>query len=208
MTDIYRPRRGFIVGAFALGVASAMPARAQDAAIAPIRQLIDGLVGIMKAGGGTPFPARFAQLAPVVESTFDLHAILQESVGPAWGEIPAAQQAMLMDAFRRYTVSSYVNSFDAFDGQRFEISPATRAVGPDVVVRTKIITRTGASHELDYVMRQTGGGWRVVDVLADGAISRVAVQRSDFRRLLERGGAEALAKSLRTKSADLSDGQS
>jgi phospholipid transport system substrate-binding protein len=47
-----------------------------------------------------------------------------------------------------------------------------------------------------------------VDVLADGAISRVAVQRSDFRRLLTRGGAPALAESLRMKSADLAGGAS
>jgi phospholipid transport system substrate-binding protein len=44
-----------------------------------------------------------------------------------------------------------------------------------------------------------------VDVLADGAISRVAIQRSDFRRLLSRGGAPVLAASLTNKSQDLSD---
>jgi hypothetical protein len=34
------------------------------------------------------------------------------------------------------------------------------------------------------------------------------VQRSDFRRLLARGGAQALAESLRTKSTDLFEGAS
>ncbi len=113
---------------------------------------------------------------------------------------------MLTEAFRRYTVSSYVNSFDDFNGQHFEISPETRTVGSEQVVETKVIPKKGDRHELDYVMRQSSAGWRVVDVLADGSISRVAVQRSDFRRLLSRGGAQALAESLRTKSADLSDG--
>jgi len=43
--------------------------------------------------------------------------------------------------------------------------------------------------------------------LADGAASRVAVQRSDFRRLLlSRGGALALANSPASKSRHLSDG--
>ena len=111
-------------------------------------------------------------------------------------------------AFRRYTVASYVNSFDEFNGQRFEIIPETRSVGNEQVVQTRVIPKTGDSHELDYVMRQGAGGWRVVDVLADGSISRVAVQRSDFRRLLARGGAQALADSLRAKSTDLSDGRS
>jgi phospholipid transport system substrate-binding protein len=113
---------------------------------------------------------------------------------------------MLLDAFRRYTVASYVNSFDDFNGQKFTINPETRAVGSDQIVETKVIPKNGDSHELDYVMRQGADSWRVVDVLADGSISRVAVQRSDFRRILNRGGAQALADSLRTKSADLSDG--
>jgi phospholipid transport system substrate-binding protein len=61
---------------------------------------------------------------------------------------------------------------------------------------------------MDYVMRDDTGIWRAVDVLLEGSISRVAVQRSDFRRLLNRGGATALAQSLRSKSANLSDGMS
>jgi phospholipid transport system substrate-binding protein len=55
-------------------------------------------------------------------------------------------------------------------------------------------------------MRQNGGPWQAVDVLADGSISRVAVQRSDFRRLLANGGAQALMTSLDHKTADLSAG--
>jgi len=53
-------------------------------------------------------------------------------------------------------------------------------------------------------MRNGPNGWRIVDVLADGAVSRVAVQRSDFRSLLRSGGPAALQKSLETKAAALS----
>jgi phospholipid transport system substrate-binding protein len=147
-------------------------------------------------------------LAPIMDRTFDLTAILQESVGATWATLPPDQQTMLTQAFRRYTVASYVNSFDGFDGQQFVVSPNTRAVGNDQVVQTRIIPKAGEGHELDYVMREGGSGWRAVDVLADGSISRVAVQRSDFRRLLARGGAQALVTSLRSKSVDLSDGSS
>jgi phospholipid transport system substrate-binding protein len=74
------------------------------------------------------------------------------------------------------------------------------------LAQTRIISSSGESHELDYVMRQVGGGWKAVDVLADGSISRVAVQRSDFRRLLSSGGATALIESLNRKISDLSGG--
>ncbi|HBK06709.1 MAG TPA: toluene tolerance protein [Acetobacteraceae bacterium] len=210
MQVIQLGRRGLLAAACAIFLGSAMPGRTEDApaAIKPVQDLIAGLVEVMKAGAATSFEKRVNLLGPVIDRTFDLQAILEESVGPTWATLPANQKQMLADAFRRYTVASYVNSFDEFSGQRFEVSPNTRAVGGQQVVQTKVIPRTGDSHELDYVMRQTGGGWRVVDVLADGAISRVAVQRSDFRRLMARGGAPALAESLRIKSAALSDGVS
>jgi phospholipid transport system substrate-binding protein len=212
-------RRGLLAASAAVFMGAALPvyvaatirpARADgESAIDPIQNLVNGLVEIMKAGSGTPFSRRYDTLAPIVERTFDLPIILQESVGATWGSLPQDQQDMLLEAFRRYTVASYVNSFNDYNGQRFEVKPETRAVGSgEQVVQTRIIPKHGDGHELDYVMRQGAEGWRAVDVLADGSVSRVAVQRSDFRRLLTRGGAQALAQSLRTKTADLSAGSS
>ncbi len=194
-----------------LFVGAAIPARAavdEQAVTAPIQKLVDGLLRVMKAGPGTPFKQRFSMLAPVIDETFDLAQILRDSVGLSWATLSPDQQAMLIAAFRRYTVASYVDSFDDFNGQQFQISPETRTVGNEQVVQTRIIPKSGSSHQLDYVMRQVDAAWRAVDVLADGTISRVAVQRSDFRRLLLRGGAQALAQNLLDKSTDLSDGSS
>ena len=54
-------------------------------------------------------------------------------------------------------------------------------------------------------MEPASSSWKTVDVLAAGSISRVAVQRSDFRRVLSAGGGDALLDSLRRKTSDLSD---
>lgn len=186
---------------------TAAPAAAQPAVVAPVEQLVAALLRIMQAGTATPFEQRFQVMAPVIQRVFDLEAILRASVGSAWNMMPPDQQDTLRSAFLRYSVASYVNSFDTFNGQRFEVLPNARPVGNgDQVVKTRIIPRSGTTHELDYVMRQVNEGWRIVDVLAEGSISRVAVQRSDFRRLLSRGGVAALASSLREKYADLSGG--
>ena len=202
-------RRRFIATSAAVAVASVLPVhvvRAQSV-VTPIERLNSVLLQVMKDGPHTSFQQRFDTLAPVIDQTFDLPAILQESVGLNWENMSEDQKAMLEQAFQRYTVASYVNSFDSYDGQRFEISPDSRSAGNgEQVVETKIIPRTGADHQLDYVMRQSGATWKVVDVLADGSISRVAVQRSDFRHLLARGGPQALAESLRSKSVNLSAG--
>lgn len=202
------PRRALTRLALFCLIAAPIPLRAADAAvIAPIQRLYDALLGIMKAGDAVPFAQRFDQLAPTIDAVFDLSAILETSVGPSWNALPADQHSELRTAFRRYTTASYVSSFDAFTGQRFEVSPDTRALpNNEQVVTTRIIPASGDAHRLDYVMRQNNGAWQVADVLADGTISRVAVQRSDFRRLLTQGGSAALVASLRSKAAQLAGG--
>ena len=179
-------------------------AAADPAILAPVRTLIEALLTIMKQGKTTPFATRLAFLTPVIERSFDLDAILRASVGAGFAGLDASKLDGLRAAFRNYTVASYVRSFDTFNGQRFDVLPDTRIVaGGAQVVMTTITPMEGESHALDYVMHAKGAAWRVIDVLADGSVSRVAVQRSDFRRLLSQGGAGALIDSLKAKSGDL-----
>jgi phospholipid transport system substrate-binding protein len=189
--------------------ATSLPFRveADPAVTAPIQRLCDALIGVMRAGAAVPFAQRYDRLAPTIDAVFDVQTILEASVGPSWDGLPVDQRSALDSAFRRYTIASYVGSFDSFSGQRFEISPDTRPLpNNEQAVSTSIIPVSGDQHRLDYIMRQVGGAWRVVDVLAEGTISRVAVQRSDFRYLLRQGGGEALLTSLQRKAAALAGG--
>lgn len=173
---------------------------------ASLEHLHAGLIAIMKAGKATSFRQRYEIIAPVISRAIDLDVILRQAIGPRWALLPADQQAALTDAFRRYTVASYVANFDGYSGERFEIVPGIRAVGGDRVVETRIVSASGKVHALDYVMRQETGGWRVVDILAEGSISRVAAQRSEMRSLLADRGGAGLLVSLRQKTAELSGG--
>ena len=159
---------------FASGTACGQTADASDAT-APIRRLEDALLAAMKSGRQTPFSQRFAVLAPVVDETFDLSAVLQASVGLRWATLSPDQMGSLQMVFRRYTISSYVSNFDNNSGQTFRILPDLRPAGPgQVVVRTYIVPRDDTPRELSYVMKEAPVGWKAVDVLADGSISRVA----------------------------------
>ena len=184
------------------------PAYALDPAAAePIAALNAGLLAAMHAGSATPYTQRYASLAPIVERSFDLDTILQTSVGPKWQSFTPEQQDQLRAEFTRFTVASYLANFSNFAGEKFEISPDTRAIGAEQVVETKIEPAKGEPARIDYVMRAEDAGWRAVDVLLDGSISRVAVQRSDFRQLVE-SGPEPLIASLQKKTAALSAGKS
>ena len=197
------PGRRALLGWAVLTLAAGRAAAASPVT-QPIERLYAALLEVMKLGNATPFAQRYDTLAPVIDQVFDLPTILQISVGARWASLPAEEQATLLEAYRRYTVSTYVANFDAFSGQRFEVSPEPRAAAGEQVVASRIIPADGKPRQIDYVMRQEGGRWQVVDVLLDGSISRVAVQRSDFRGVMSgAGGTAALLASLRRKTADL-----
>lgn len=210
MTRLLIDRRSLLRLGGSAGVAGLMPftrAVADPAAVALIQYFCNALIQVMRLGATTPFSRRLSVLAPAIDATFDLDRILQVSVGLGWSAMPPTQKAALQSAFRTYTIASYVNSFDSYTGQRFTVSPTARSLSDGgQVVATQIISPSGDSHRLDYVMNRGAQGWKAVDVLEDGTISQVAVQRSDFRRTLQQGGAPALVASLQRKSRQLAGG--
>ena len=193
----------------AVGMAgAALPAHAQapSGATAPIAALNAGLETLEK-NAAKPFPARYDDLAPLIDRAFNLPQILKTIVGLRWSGIPAAQQQTLLGVFRAYTICNYVGNFNTDSGDHFAILPASRAVGADQVVETQIVPKSGDPVRIDYVMRPgAGGSWQAIDVLQEGTISQAAVQRSDFRSLLADGHGDALIASLRQKIATLSGG--
>jgi phospholipid transport system substrate-binding protein len=198
-------RRAFLATA---AIVAPFAARAQDTAAIrkPIVELYAALEALMRTGRGVPFPDRFRTLAPVIDRVYDLTTVLRVSVGLGWPKFDEATRNELMDAFRAFTIASFVANFDKFEGEKFDVLPDTRVVGADQVVQTRIVSETGEPIRLDYVMQPSDSGWRVTDVLLDGTISRVAVQRSDFRALLSHGSADGLIASLRRKVKNLSGG--
>jgi phospholipid transport system substrate-binding protein len=178
-----------------------------SAVTTPVEQLYAALPLIMRAGRTTPFRQRYDTLAPVIDRTFDLDDILKVSIGPYWPALLPEQRTALAEAFRRYTIATYVSNFDSFSGQRFDVQPNTTPTGAEQIVQTRIVSTSGETHRLDYVMRQIGGAWKVVDVLVDGSISRVAAQRSEIRSVMATGGGPALLDRLQRKIAEMSRGQ-
>jgi len=89
-------------------------------------------------------------------------------------------------------------------GPRLAALPPDQRAAVEDAFRRYTIASYGAN--FDNVMRQESGGWKVVDVLVDGAISRVAAQRSEMRSMLADSGGPGLLVGLQQKTADVSGG--
>jgi phospholipid transport system substrate-binding protein len=169
-----------------------------DPAVAAVEALDAGLIATMKAGGGQA--ARSRVIGPVVDRVFDIGLMARLSVGPAWTSFSPAEQAGVVAAFRAMTVAQYAANFDDYSGEKFTIIGPADTRGTDKLVRTTL-TGPGTSEQLNYRLRDTGNGWRVIDVFYRNAISQLATRRSDFAGVVAKGGAAGLISHLNALAA-------
>jgi len=175
---------------------------------APVASLDSALIATMKAGSAnTGYQQRYNTLDPVVDSSFDLPVITQNSVGFLWNTLPSGQQQQLSALMEQFTVASYVSQFSAFNGEQIKLQPAEKALGAKRIIQTQIVPSDGsAPTEIDYVVGQNDNGWQITDVLLNGTISQVAIHSSDFSSLVTSGDASQLIAALKSKIAALASG--
>jgi phospholipid transport system substrate-binding protein len=198
-------RRAFLISSLPAAALWFREAKAADGPTAVIQRFCDALIAVMKEARGLSFDQRYQRLAPTISQAYNLPLMGQLTVGAEWARLPPAQQQRFTDEFSRYTVAVYANRFDSYNGQRFDVQPATVTGPSGVIVQTQLIRADGTKLPLNYLMRQSDGGgpWQAIDVYLSGTISELATRRADFVAVLQRSGMDGLLQLLETRTADL-----
>ena len=186
-----------------VAIAAAVDAPATDPAAKQIAAFDDALLDSMKQAKQLGIMGRYNKLKPVVEKTFDLEAMTSAAVGPSFASSSVADQKNLVTAFERMTVASYAHNFNGWSGESFTLNPTVLVRGDHKLVQTTLVVPKETPHAFNYVMHQTGGTWKVIDVLLEGYVSQAATKRADFSSTIASGGAPALVKRLNTISDGL-----
>ena len=161
----------------------------------------DALLAAMKAGKDAGIQGRSAVIAPAVDKDFDLTEMTRLVLGSAGKALTPEDIARIAAAFRAYTVANYARNFDGFSGERFETDASRPAGAAAVVVPSRLIPADGSTPvELDFVMKGGPDHWRIVDVLAEGAVSQMAAKRVEFVPILRKDGVDGLVASLDAKT--------
>ncbi len=202
--------RRFLLGAPLAVLARPCTAAAADsgaAATTLIQRFYDVLLAVMKQAKQLTFDQRYSRLAPAIAQTFDLALMTRIAVGPGWGQIGAAEQQRLTDAFSRYTISMYANRFDGYGGERFQVDPNPAPNANGTLVKSWLVKSNGEKVVLNYLMRpEAAGPWKVIDIYLSGTISELATRRSEFLAVLQREGADGLVRMLEKRTAALRTG--
>lgn len=162
-----------------------------------------GLLSVMKRAKSLGFAGRYRALTPIVTSAYDLHSIARRALGSGWRKMTADQRRRYVAAFTRFSVATHAARFDGFDGERFEITGQRKIAAGQVLVNTRIVERGGKVHAINYLLVDSGGKWRIVDVYLDGSISEVATRRSEFSAVFRDKGADGLITAIERKIKEL-----
>src|SRR5882724_9485126 len=170
----------FVLVAVFFGALASVAAPADDeAAVVPVKGLCDGLIASMKQGTALDFPGRVALLAPEIQKDLNLPFMTRIVVGPSWKTFSAADQETLVKAFSDYSTGTYAQRFKSYSGERFEVDPTPASVpSGDRIVHTKLFTGGPDPVQLDYLVRKSDEGWKIIDVFLSGTISEIAARRS------------------------------
>jgi phospholipid transport system substrate-binding protein len=195
-------RRLAIAGlALGLGVmATISDAVAMGAAGADtVRSFYDTLLATMRSGPSLGAPGRYARIEPVIRRVFDIPFMTRLAVGPEWTNLTEAQRQQVSQAFERYVAAVYAERFDTYTGEKMQVTGEQASAG-GTIITSQIVKSNGEPVNINYLVRQNGGGWQIADVYLNGTISELATRRSEFASILRTQGINGLIQVLNTKA--------
>lgn len=181
-------------------------AQAADGPTNTINGLNATLLSTMKQAQSLGVQGRYEALMPILSKTYDSALMARLAVGQSWSSLQPDQQAAVIDSFRRMMIATYAKRFDGFSGETFQIVDISNRGTADKMVKTQIIQSNGKPVAINYLMRQSGPEWKIVDVYLDGTISELASRRAEFSTILKAGGPDALIASLKKQGDKLLSG--
>jgi len=191
--------RTFVLAAFALGAALALPLQPAAASGADtVRTFYATLLDTMRSAQSLGPQGRYTRLAPAIRQAFDIPFMTRLAVGPDWNTLSPAQQAQVTEAFERYVAAVYAERFHKYSGEQLTVTgEQTSPAG--VVITSQIVASDGQPTHINYLMRND----KIADVYLNGTISELATRRSEFSGILKAQGINGLIAALNGKAAAL-----
>lgn len=149
------------------------------------------LLETMKQGKELGFEGRYNKLKqPVIES-HDLTKIARIVIGKEWKNLTEEQKKQMIQVFTRLSIASYAYNFKEFSGESFKFDSKEQTPRGGIIVRTFLVLPDEKDVKFDYMMKNKGESWRIINIIANG-VSDLALKRSEYTSILKREGFDAL----------------
>ena len=160
-------------------------------------------IDVMQNAKSLGYEGRYEKLEPALSEAYDFPEMVRVSTGRHWRDLTDDQKQKVTAAFHDYSVATYAARFDGFGGERFEVLGEESAPGGNLRVNNQIVPTSGAPIRIDYLLRQNGEQWRIIDVYLKSSVSELAVRRAEFTDILSKSGFDGLMADLKAKVTKL-----
>ena len=177
--------------AFAQGAPAAATAQSADidAAVAFAKTLTANATAALTSA--KPKAEQLADFQKVLGEGLALDVIGKFMIGETRKSMTPAQIVRYDAAFPPYLTKLYADQFAPIVGRPLEVVDA-KALGRDVIVRTRFNRKEGSAVNVDWRVRTLQSGERkAVDIIVSG-VSIMLVKREEFSAFVARQGVDAL----------------
>ncbi len=164
-----------------------------------IHELQSALLQAMREGEKLGYDGRYSFLEPIIEKTHDIELIIKTILGATyWSQLDKEQKSLVVDTFRKLSIATYAGQFKHHEGEQFEVIEQRDLPHEQKLVRSQLTKSDGGTVNFDYVLHQSEGRWRIVNILFDG-VSDLAIKRGEYRAIMQREGFQALIDLIKQK---------
>ncbi|MFP6759588.1 MAG: ABC transporter substrate-binding protein [Alphaproteobacteria bacterium] len=165
-----------------------------DGASAFVKSLVDAAILVLKIPVEEQ-ARRERALRDLLIENFDLPLITRLVVGRYWRKANDAQKEAFMMVFEQHIVQVYTSQLGVYSDQRFEMRNVNARTDKDTIVGTEIMRQSDPPLRLDWLVRETNGSYKIIDIAAEG-VSMMTTKRSEFSSVIAREGIDGLIDRL------------
>lgn len=180
----------------------AAPAQAAPAPADTVAGFHNLLLDNMRHGKTLGCSGRIQRLRHAIPNTFDIPFLAQHVLRRQWSTLSGEQQAEFTSTLEDMIVSTYASQFASHGGENFTTLTTEELAGGHRVVHARLDIPHDEPVRFDYVLRDTGGGWHVINVIADG-VSDLALRSAQYDRLFKDKGFDGLLTQIREQVAKI-----
>ncbi len=145
-------------------------------------------------------PADDRKLEGAFDEVLDYDTLARESLKEYWDERKPEERKEFQDVLQKLVRAAYRKNLKRIGNYDVSYKGEDKGVAGQVV-HTVAKSRGNAREEpvsIDYVVREQGGKWRIVDIVTEGS-SLVGNYRSQFRRIIKKQGFPDLIRRMKVK---------
>jgi phospholipid transport system substrate-binding protein len=186
------------IAALVLFLAVTTAAFANPAAQTWVKDQRTQLMTALKKGG----PAKTnKKVEAIVDQMLDYDTLAQDSLGKEWAKHTAEEQKKFTELLTALVRRSYRNSLDKtlidYDVTYTEVETSKKGVKVYTVAKNRKNRREEPT-QIDYLVHEVNGTWRIRDVTTEGS-SMVRNYRRQFRKIIKKHDFDELLKRMQKK---------